>query len=137
MPPHYVCSGNGTGCVQVYHTTAATKGGRGGGAPPNKNFAPLNSSACPPKLPLPLRHFEDRGFFYWISTENLEKNRPSWRDDLFFFFGDQQKMRRKCDQFGAMTFFFEINQPKNFGPPRKKFCPPIEQRSRCGTVSHP
>ena len=61
---------------------AATKGGQGA-APPKKISPPQTAQHA--KLPLPLRHFQDGGFFYWRSTENSEKIRPSWRDGLFFW----------------------------------------------------
>ena len=38
-------------------------GTKGGGAPLNKNSAPQKCPACPPKLPFPLRQFQDGGFF--------------------------------------------------------------------------
>ena len=45
-------------------------GAKGGGAPLNENSAPLKCPACPPKLPIPLRQFQDGGFFCWKPTEN-------------------------------------------------------------------
>ena len=70
-------------------------GAKGGGAPLNKT--PPNCPAYPPKLLLPLQQFQDGGFFFgnqprprrkvdhigamtfffWISTENLVKTRPT------------------------------------------------------------
>ena len=46
-----------------------TRGAKGSGAPLNKNSDPLKCPACPPKLPYPLRQFQDSGFF-WKPTEN-------------------------------------------------------------------
>ena len=76
-------------------------------------------------------------FFFWKPTENMEKSRPIWRDNLFFF-GDQQKTRKKLDQFGAMTFFLTENPAESrpaqkFWPPYKEILLPLEQRSSCGT----
>ena len=61
--------------------------GQKGAAPLKQKFLPPNCPACLPKLPFALRQFQG---------------------DIFFF-GNQQRTRRKVDQFGAMTFFFEIS----------------------------
>ena len=94
------------------HARAATRGGgKRGRRPLNKNIAPLNCSAWPPKLPFPCgsSRWWQCFFFFLKPTKNWEKSRPIWRNDLFFW--DQQRTRRKLDQ------------PKNFRPPKKKFCP--------------
>ena len=99
---------NGLSDCSNFKNNAVCRSGpqlRRGGA--NKNFAHLKLLSMPPKLPSPLRHFQNGDFFI----------------------GDQQRTQRKLDQVGAMAFrfffFLEIKQPKNFGPPpRKKFCPP-------------
>ena len=67
---------------ETEYRRAATRGGsKRGQLPLNKSFAPLKFPACPP---FPLRPLQESNFF----------------------FGDQQKTRRKVHQFGAMTFFF-------------------------------
>ena len=50
-------------------------------------YPPLFRHPCP-KLPLPLRHFQDGGFFI----------------------GDQQRIRRTLDQVAAMTFFLRSTE---------------------------
>ena len=66
-----------------------------GGASINKNSVPLICPACLPKFHLPLRKFQDGGFFCWLSTENSEKIRPIWREDLFFFPEINSKLREE------------------------------------------
>ena len=55
-----------------------------GRRPPKQKFRPLNLPACPPKLPLPSRLFEKEALLI----------------------GNQQRTRRKVDQYGPITFFF-------------------------------
>ena len=81
-------------------------------APPQTKISAPQTAQHAPQTPLSLRHFQDDGFFI----------------------GDQQRTRRKLDRVGAMTFFFEINHPKNFGPSPQKHFAPLEQRSSYGTV---
>ena len=50
--------------IQAKAGRAATRGGKRGRRPLNKNSAHLKCPACPPKLPFPLRQFEDGGFFF-------------------------------------------------------------------------
>ena len=55
----------------LYKTQGSNLGeAKGGGAPLNKNFAPLKCTACPAKLPFSLRQFQDGGFCFWKPTEN-------------------------------------------------------------------
>ena len=68
---------------------AATKGSQGGGALPNNNFATPQTAQHASQTPLTLAaYFQDGGFF----------------------FGDQQRTRRKLDRVNAMTFFFRDQQ---------------------------
>ena len=77
--------------------------------------APINCPACPPKLSLLLRLFQDGGFF---------------------FIGGQQRTRRKVDQFGAMSFFFffgaqqktqrKVDNPKILAPPPERNFAPLK-----------
>ena len=58
------------------YTTGLQVGGgaKEGGARLNKNFAPIpNCPACPPKLPFPLRQFQDGGFFLETNRKLGEK----------------------------------------------------------------
>ena len=72
-------------CANLLHLLAGPQlGGLRGRRLSKQNFVPLNFQACPPKLPLPLRLFEDGGAFDWRSTENSEKSRPIWCGDLYF-----------------------------------------------------
>ena len=105
------------------HCSGPQLGGMGakwGGVPKQRFRPPPNCPACPPKLPFSLRQFQDGGLFVWRSTENLEKNTPIWREDLFF--REQQRIRKKIDQ------------PKNVGPLERNFAL-LKQRSSCGTAS--
>ena len=71
-------------------------GAKGGSAPLNKNFAP------PPKLPFPC------GSFRMVA----------------FFFGNQQRTRRKVDRIGAMTIFFlRSTENSEKTRPAEKFWP--------------
>ena len=111
--------------MTILITRATTRGAKGDGAPLNKNFAPHpNCPACPPKLLFSLRQFQDGGYF----------------------FGNQERTRRKADQIGAMTFLFYCLRSKNleksrltqkFWPTQKQTLPrPLEQRSSRGTADH-
>ena len=60
----------------------------------------------------------------------------------FFFFGNQQRSRRKVDQIGAMTFFLRLTEnsektrsAEKYWPLWKEILPSLEQRSSYGTVS--
>ena len=117
--------------LRSVYIRAATRGGaKGGGATLNKNFSPPKKLSLPTQTLLFLaavlrwwlfleinrklgnewNNLWRDDFFFRKSTQNSGKSRPSWHDD--FFFGDQQRTLRKVDQ------------PKNFGPHRNKFCPP-------------
>ena len=99
---------NGLSDCSNFKNNAVCRSGpqlRRGGA--NKNFALLKLLSMPPKLPLPLRHFQNGDFFI----------------------GDQQRTQRKLDQVGAMTFrflffFWRSSNPKILvPPPERNFAP--------------
>ena len=88
---------------------AATRGGgKRGRRPQNKNSAPSKLPSIPTQTPFSLEQFQG-GVFFWKPTENSERSRPIWSDDLFF--GTRRKV-----------------QPRNFGS-LKQILPPLEQRS--------
>ena len=94
-------------------------GGQKRAAPPTQNFPPKLPS-MPTQTSLFLTAVLRWWLFFGKPTENSEKSRPNWRDDLFFFW-DQQRTGWKLDQ------------PKNFGLSETNFSP-LVQRSSCGTV---
>ena len=58
--------------LQTRHTPGPQLGGgKRGWRPLNKNIAPLNCPACPPKLPFPLRQFQDGGSVFFETNREL------------------------------------------------------------------
>ena len=76
--------------------------------------------------------------------QTAQPNSPIWLDNIFFFFRSTENLEKskKVDQFGAMTFFFlrstenlaKSRPAQKFCPPWKEILPPLEQRSSCGTA---
>ena len=58
---------------------------------PKQKFRPPNCPACLRKLPFSLRLFQGGVFFFRKLTENSEKSKPIWRDDLSFSFFEINK----------------------------------------------
>ena len=73
-------------------------GGKSGRRPPKQNSSPPNCPAYPPKLSLPLQQFQNGCFFLWKPTETSEKSRPYWRDDLFFFISTENLVKTRPTQ---------------------------------------
>ena len=70
-------------------------GGGRGRSPPKQNSSPSNCPAYPPKLSLPLQQCQKRCFFFLKPTETSEKSRPYWRDDLFFWISTENLMKTR------------------------------------------
>ena len=108
--------------VSIVQSVPQLVGGKSGRRLPKQKF-------CLPKLlSMPTQTFLTLAavsrwwlFFYWRSTESLEKIRPIWRDDLFFF-----EINKKLGE--------NKTNPKVLATPQKEIFPPLKQRSSCATM---